>query len=47
MEEIASQEEEMKDLRQKLYDVEAEINKVKKIKYSLTALENNSKPFIF
>jgi|FrelakmetLWP11LW_1041352.scaffolds.fasta_scaffold124243_1 hypothetical protein len=30
MEEIASQEEEMKDLRQKLYDVEAEINKVKK-----------------
>ncbi len=28
MEEITSQEEEMKDLRQKLYDVEAEINKV-------------------
>ncbi len=29
MEEITSQEEEMKDLRQKLYDVEAEINKVR------------------
>ena len=28
MEEITSQEEEMKELRQKLYDVEAEINKV-------------------
>ena len=28
MEEITSQEEEMKDLRQKLYDVEADINKV-------------------
>ena len=28
MEEITSQDEEMKDLRQKLYDVEAEINKV-------------------